>query len=823
MNCMGSSVFHRIISGFGLVLVCSFSFPDFLWADDSDANSSHQETVNEQNDVYTLPPVKVVSTPLQNQGGKQVLSLPTLEKLPLHGETQLDALAVVPRVQFSDEENNEKAAGEILPPLISISGGRVYDNLLTVDGLNVGSRTDPIQDSDRQATLPRHHPQGLFVDNWLLETTEVYTHNIPPRFGGFTGGAVRSETVDPDHEAPSKLRFRTTNDRWTEQHGLEDVELSDSENTDQPRFDKYFLDGLTSFSLTDSTDILVGAGYKRSNLQIWDNRLSYGNLRKEDRTQHSLFTKSLTRLEDGREFRFFVLYAPYEEDKFIPGNLNSEHTFKIGGGALNGQYSRPFSDGTMDVRLGQTWSQSSREAPSHYYQWRRAGSSKDWGTSTFSNEGWYGDIDTESWHTQFSLDVEREAPSIGSVTQNLTFGVQASREYALYDRKETSYLYRFTSSGTVDCAGDTETCEDGVQYANRRFVYSEGEANATIHDVALYGQDTLQWDRLTVRPGFRVGYDDFRGNLNLDHRFSTEYDLWGDNSTVITAGLNRYHGSYLMAFALREGIPPLTEQTRSLGAGDIPGAWSTDTPATSTLYTTSDLKTPYSNELALGVQQELLGGLFSIDWVQRKYRDEYARESVKVKVGGKTQTTYFLNNNGHRNYQSISASWERNWRRHSFLLELIWQEQEGSKEDYLDIVDLEDLEDIVVFQGELIAKIDLPRNDFNRAWKGLLVYSVDLPFDLTFSNITTYRSGYLDVYDTKENTSDGYDIYDVRELDPNIQFDWKVQWRRVFSDTSGLLVSLEIYNVLDRVELVGDDSDDYEIGRQFWLGLETWF
>lgn len=89
-------------------------------------------------------------------------------------------------------------------------------------------------------------------------------------------------------------------------------------------------------------------------------------------------------------------------------------------------------------------------------------------------------------------------------------------------------------------------------------------------------------------PGVRYDYDNYLSNHNISPRFMTEWDIFADQTSMITAGYNRYYGGNILDMGLR----------------DIRNSWTESVSGNKTLTRYQDLKTPYNDELAMGLQQK---------------------------------------------------------------------------------------------------------------------------------------------------------------------------------------------------------------------------
>ncbi|MHB8708170.1 MAG: hypothetical protein ACYC9I_04795, partial [Desulfuromonadales bacterium] len=315
---------------------------------------------------------------------------------------------------------------------------------------------------------------------------------------------------------------------------------------------------------------------------------------------------------------------------------------------------------------------------------------------------------------------------------------------------------------------------------------------------------------------------------NLAHRLAGGFDLFGNGTTLFSAGHNRYYGEALLTYKLREASTPYVRETRSIDKSDVLTAWKPVSGSVAPLNKFSELDTPFSDEFTVGVDQKLLGGILSLNYLDRRHRDQFARETITEG----TQKFYVLNNNGASDYESWSVGWERQWQKHYLNINYAYTESESSNESYDTTLDNEALDEQVWSDGHLVNREELPRIDYYRPHVVNVIYVGKLPWGFTFTNITKYQSGYEALEKTtltraerdllREYLGLTYDpeVYDKQRRSGSTIFDWRLDWEaRSYRDQS-LIVSLEVNNVFDRKIKVGDAFDTtYELGRQFWLGM----
>ncbi|MEZ4485786.1 MAG: hypothetical protein R2864_14880, partial [Syntrophotaleaceae bacterium] len=137
-----------------------------------------------------------------------------------------------------------------------------------------------------------------------------------------------------------------------------------------------------------------------------------------------------------------------------------------------------------------------------------------------------------------------------------------------------------------------------------------------------------------------------------------------------------------------------------------------------------------------------------------------------------------------------------------------------------------DLADQVWYDGHTMNKSDLPRIDFNRPWIINLTYVGTLPYGFTLSGTAKYRSGYRVLEDTKEDIvlpdSETLPIYDEVKKGGGVVLSCLIQWEKSIFLNQSMIFSIEINNLMNKKSPVAN-SDDYEIGRQVWAGMEYRF
>ena len=730
--------------------------------------------------------------------GSSELSGEVLQQLPKKNSSLTETITVLPRVQIGEEQRTSENAGEILPPLISISGGRAYENNYTIDGVNINSLLDPLNGNNSAESIRDipSHPQRGFIHLDLIEKVTVYDSNIPAKYGYFTGGVIDAETRRPADTFGGQLNFRTTRDSWTQFHidpERKDEFYNSTQQDLQPRFNKY--DGGLELDLPLNEEMGFLAAYKmiRSDVEIY-NVDQWQNNRK---TLENYFLKYVWLPNTPYAVELTANYTPSKEEFFIDKTKNSDITIDRGGYSFNGKLTGDLQLGVLEISSAYLTNDNSRKAETDHYFWPADTPSKNWGELydlSYSAEGGYGDIDTEEESLQFKVDLLSKPVFIGQLTNTINAGLAFDHDKATYDRSQTTYehaLNRAVADDTVICAAGDPSCINNEVYFRERRAYSDEKEKATIDSYAAYLDDLIDIGPFSFRPGVRLSYDDYMKNTDLSYRFAGNWDISGDGRTVFIGGYNRYYGRPLLTYSLREARAPYQLQTRTKktdGSNELT-AWEESRNETFLNYKYSELDTPYSDEWNIGIAQHFFEGTLEISYLERDNQDQFAKELITTTVDGTTQRDWVLNNNGSSKYKSVKVAWERQWLKHYLNINYTYSKQDASNESYDDLFNEEDMDEQVWYDGELIDSNALPRTDYNRKHRLNVIYTGRLPGNFTFTNVTRYLGSYKAIDQLSTTEKKAQDIptsltaYEKVTRPDYWIFDWRLDWKKTYTAT----------------------------------------
>ncbi len=773
-----------------------------------------------------MPDIRVEALRLAPTTGMTILDKETIEALPTRHGNVNEIIGIVPGVQYREDHLSSFSGGEITPPAVSISGSRTYDNNYTIDGVSNNNPLDPAFDSISNAYKLPGYQQIHFLTPEIIDQITVYNSNIPAEFGGFTGGQIDTRTISPSADFWGRANYRTTSDHWTKFH----IHPLNKENFDHSNYsDKQPSFRKQNFGMTLNTPLGVDTGLVSSYQQLYS-KIPLQHLDKstdQSRKNEVFFTKLEHYFSNDFDISLTALYTPTSGDYFSRDFKKSDYTIKSRNYSLSAKAEKHFSHGLLNVALGYNRQKITRKAPIDRFFWSPATATIDWDSG---KEGGSGDLKTGQQQLNLKSNVSFDTVRWKQTSHKIKFGGESTYSKQNYHRSDTSYYYYKPQITSVGCLPNDIACIENEQYLTKRTKYSKTDTDANITDFAVFLQDSIVWKRLELVPGVRFSYDDFSENTNFAPRFATSLDVFGDRTTTLFAGLNRYYSGTLLTHALYKDIE-IINQERSDNFSD----WeNTERRPITFRYKSGKLKTPYSDELTFGIIQKVLGGELKFQYIKKKNKDEFARSRI-TDPAHILPDVYLINNLGRSEYESYQLSWQRSWTHHFLEINATWQETTTSHNSYTETLDADDTEETIWYRGEELRYYEIPRNDFNRPTIANLIYRCSLPHGITFTNTTKYRGGYWRLWNTRERkpseinpdqSPDPY-IYKKVKNHSSMTFDWRFTCRIPEHFRRNIVFSLDLFNVFDDKAKIGYQTGkygyNYELGRQLWAGMELNF
>lgn len=761
-----------------------------------------------------------------------------------------DILTVAPSVQFDEEYRGASSAGEIAPANVSISGGSIYDNLFTVDGMNNSSLLDPNSSNPNLASDVSGNPQKFFIDSWLIEDISLHDSDISAKYGDFQGGVVDVKTRKPGKEFSGKLSYKGTSSYLTN-YFVNDSDLADwqvgGSQTKQLKFFKNFLSASLDIPITSDGGLLLSYNRNWSAIPM----KYFDDWNDQERTSESYYAKGLYNISGSSYIDISASYSPYNGTYFIRNTKDSQYKINGGGyfGAVN--YVNELESHKITAHIDYSYAENSKKAPNEYKSWI-ASKYKDWGygenTVTenvdgeyYSREGGFGSIDKEEQSIKASIDLN-VTPLQFLGEHKINYGAGYIFNYGRYNRYENAYTYNGAVSRVdVICNGDYGTCVDGDQYFTSRRISPISDVKAYINNVYAYAEDDYTIERVNLRIGVRLNYEDYMNNFTVSPRVKLSIDVFNNKGTILTGGYNRYYAQALLTYKLREGRLPDIEENRYTTNNEVQD-WIVNTMSAHSTYKFSDLKTPYTDEYSASINQKVLGSFINAKYVERHNKDGIAMNRGVTDKDGVTYYTY--NNNATGLYRSVQIRWSKGWENHRIMANFTWSMSESSGTSYDDNLDAIDMENTIYYNGKPVKRYELPNDNFARPIILNFGY-VGKFFDkrLTISALLKYRSPYTTIMQvddisvghsyvdpvTGETVQESVSAYEDVRYDHNVTVDLAVYWEQTLWADTKLTLYAEVYNLFNTQNKIGYSNqsssmvDDYELGTQLWIGASYEF
>ncbi len=779
------------------------------FAADSLSDQPQQEEV-----LPVMPSIEVEAARIAPTIGSALLDKELVDNLPTRNGTVDETISIVPGVQLSESNNSSFTAGEITSPGVSISGSLPFENNYTIDGLSNNSMLDPANDTIGDASKLPGHPQNHLIPTRIIEQIKVYNSNIPAEFGGFVGGQVESKTIDPTQNFWGTANYRTTRDKWTNFYISPDDE-EDFNNSNNQRFQPYFEKHdaglILNLPINQRTGVITSYQQIKSEIPL----KHLDGSKTQARKRENVLLKLVNDPTHSTRLSITGLWSPSRGDYFLNDTKNSDYRLTSDTYSLIFNSETLFDAGQLNMTIGFTGQTNKRSGSGDRFRWNDETPSIDWEGGFIGNQG---QLKTEQKEFSLRADYLVAPFQVKTTNHQVKLGVDtkfATQSY-LRPSDHNYYFYVGDKTGAISCEPNDPACIENEQYLNRRTKYLSGKSDISNHNLALYVQDSILWKRLELFPGVRTSYNSLSDQINVAPRFSTSLDLFGNRGTILFAGKNRYYSGTLHTFGLYKAIN-FERQKRNTPEVD---AW--ETTSKSTIRIESKTRTPYTDELTVGIIQKLLGGEFKFQYIDRTTKDGLVRSLNEDK------TAYSLENHGRTEHESYLVRWQRAWKKHFLEINSTWQETTTNYTSYETNLDEDDLNKTIWYEGKEYFIYEIPRKDFNRPVVANLIYSGHLPYGFIFTNVAKFRGPYTWLKNTgerkaslrnPEQESEPF-VYEKKRHHSSLIFDWKISWRVPHYTERNAVLTLDIYNVFNRKTNYGAGTDDFELGRQYWAGLE---
>ncbi|WP_027488440.1 TonB-dependent receptor [Allorhizobium undicola] len=778
----------------------------------------------------------------------------------------------LPNVQYqNDIDDNAGATNQsvidLKPREVSISGARVYENNVIVEGMEIndvtgsqeseGSEELPDDDSQSPPNLYRIyglHSQTVYIPSEFLEKATVIDSNASAKYGNFQGGVVSYQLNQAKRDrwhASASLDFSSS--RWTGYTlGTEDGE--NPNGYDAPEYLKRRLGVTVTGPLADNISVL---GQYSRQTAVTEKQKAYRYLEEDSVEQDALkqFYRGQIKAEtDYGDFTLDGIYNSYDQYwesamwRNLRINMGSdssttklEHQYDFGNVSLGGlalenvKLESRVSYGTSDhfnhsnsnvanVFKQASYSGGRRTFESSELDWCRTDPSITTGTQ-YCYDGGIGNLEqgqqTFGWNEELCADLAAGSIRLGS-EYKFTDAYRRRPEdftyYTTYTTKAQAGVSGFTCNTSEACSSE--------QYASTKAIYRAFDVSAQLNQLASYGEVEQSWKWLTVRAGARATWDDYMNNLDIAPRFVATLKPYED--LAFTFGANRYYDGQSLAYAIRAEQPKAQTYTRTASSGVVSDIWTARSRSTYT-NEAAGLKTPYTDELSLAIngKEPLFGGDWRLRFLDRRAKDQYATQTS----GDKN----VLTNGGSGAYQSISAEYSKEldtaripkMEQLFFNASVTWAQREVSNDSYFDD-SLE--EDYIWYRNKSYTKagfnvvtgnMDIPL----RLQSGLSSVWMDGALELSVA--ANYNFGYTGARDTETSVvvnGISHEVYEDFDFDPTLTVDLAASYKVVENDVAGLSLTFKVDNVFNEIgNAASSDDNPWIVGRTVWVGARATF
>ncbi|WP_299314918.1 TonB-dependent receptor plug domain-containing protein [uncultured Halomonas sp.] len=784
----------RLPAQFGLSLASLLTCFNVAWAE------SPQDPCPEERDCTAAASDRldtiIVHADHLLHAGRASYDSQDIAEMPTGNGHLSDLLRLNTAVDFSRDANQSANSATLKPGEISIHGQPFYQNLFTLDGIDMSSDLDPANNQDLWSTpsLVRptggSSPQGFFLDVDLLESVEVFDSNVPAAYGGFTGGVVATRLKRYDGEDSVALRYGQKRDEWESFH-VNESDRKDPARNYRGDYTPDYLRQNYSISLQQGLGDVSGMTMnvsRRTSRFAQSYEDSAGVLRHidyDDRIDNILGRVDTRVGEDklGLSFRYTDrshdgLTGSRYDDRFVKSH-------EAIGATLHWEREVAVGDFSLDLGVDRLSDTLENDSDHFVYKPHLRGSDQP------SHRGGYGSTEQAQTRATLAPELRFNDLALGRSRHRLTTGAQLRHTQSYYERPN-------------DVSGEMYRCCDGQgnAYLSTAHDYYAGKVDLTYNDLAWYLEDRIALGDWTVTTGVRADWNGYMDNVDIAPRFKAEWDTFGDGSTRLVAGANRYYGRNFLRYKLNDAISSWREIRFFAPDGGVLRTLDYDDESG-----ISDLDTPYSDELMVGWLQQMGPVHIKLQFVNRESRDGILRAEEEDGL-------IYYRNDGRSSTDSLTLdiAMARPWQLGATLnhasLGISYRETSRSSYQGSGGYDLELQKDPVYYQGKLIDKDELPAWDFNIPVDVRLQTVTHVPgWHLTWSNFFNLRQGgsvARDSFEDYQDTETGrqYDIYEDVDFDALMTVDTRLRWEPPILSRAQGFIQMEVLNLFN-------DSVDY--------------
>ncbi|MCX5462680.1 TonB-dependent receptor [Alcaligenes parafaecalis] len=759
--------------------------------------------------LSVLEPVRVQG----QQVGERIYSRDDMDQRAAGNRDLSGLLADNPAVRQNEAAKSGANRGSMALEDISFYGASPFQNQFQIDGISATNQIDPAsRNLNLQAGNVPAYAQAYNLDTNMLESVTVLDSSIPVEYGRFTGGVVDAKVRDPKGDNSFRADFSYNSSGLTSQKIAPEQQkkFEAGEPGFTPAWTKRFSSAMVDVRITEDTAALINVSRRESTIDRTMRVLHYKELKdvstnSKDRVDN-VFAKVHTRWSASTDSALTFKYADRREDlvdsSMMANGIQWQHQQKAYG--LGFDLNHDFVWGQGRVQLGYDQMNSYRNSDDTAYMVHMVYQPNGRLDYNYMSGG-FGQESTEQLNLTLKSRLEFKPFQTGAIEHAPYVGLDLAHTKGEFVRHQDAY------------GGQTRHFSNGqpskVQTLN---FYRAGEVGVSYTNASVYVSDRLSWQRLALTTGLRVDRDNYFGNTNVAPRTLLEWDVLGTGETRLSGGWSRYYGMDILGIAMRE-------RKSQLHTLLITGGNPVDRPS-HTVYTLDGLKTPYDDEWALRLNQQLSSNVAA----ELAYVRRYGRQQVSIEGLAKTGHTYTNNGSSKTDAVTLSlmntAPWTLGESLWTARLDVTYQHSKRNTKlaDGYD-GEAEELDDEIYYNGDLIRRGDRPVGDYNLPWRvSAGVTGMWARYGLQMNNRVNWNGARTDVHYVGLNRGDGLEKYESGRVGSYWTWDMRLDWEPAMF--KGLGVGLDVLNVLDKQAPVVVatptsvlNQNLYRTGRELWL------
>lgn len=787
-------------------------------------------------------------------------------------------LTTLPNVQYRNDTDTDAGQNiddvlDLQPLEVSISGARVDENNIMIDGTSIssiGASDNPyastglsrVTGSPNLYAIYGTHSQTQYVPSSMVESIRVQDSNISAEHGGFQGGVVNYRLARPDpKKAHGSAEFSYQDERFVHYKlGTEDGD--NPEEVKKPEWTKRQFSFTHNQPIDERTAIIFG--YSRATAEgkkSKDAQYTSGYVNSESKNE--FYRLGVSRETDIGTFSLTGNYTDYHQK--WDGSYSRDMGIDVvnRGRLIQGSYDLEFDSFSLgfaqanNVKLSADLTLQNNDSGNDYnsnvaYNWIQRVYATGWestlmddwcqsvisGTSnTTCRSGGYGDRyqsdDRIEAKFRFSGDIWNGKFSSGlSVSQSK---VQRKNEgFTLYTSTATSTLSG-KSFSAFTCADGDPSC-NSEQYASTRSHLDPYNISVKAAAMNTWLELDQKWGDFSMRGGLRLDYNDVIKNWDVAPRLVTQ---WKPVDTVaLSLGFNRYYSANYLGYKIHDTYPRPSPSTRTANSSGVVGDW-TERSLSSYYFTGNNLDTPYTDEISVAatIEDNWTDGIWRLHYIHRDGKNQFARSEDS------TSAENTLTNDGWTKYDSVTLEYDKQWKslggqrldHVGLYISGTWSQRQISNASYFGSDGTAGLGEYYWYNDKsyslsdfsvVTGNMDIPVRatvELRGSWDDGR-YEAGIGADVAFR-----YTGVVDTGDTVvANNSDGYSgehyVYKDYRFSTAIALNLMAKIRLTEINGNPLNLDMKVANLLDDTgNRTATSTNPWMPGRSIWIGTSyTW-